>query len=314
MRQKSRTRLLLLILIAQGAIAWIVLGPPRALPTSPPKSGGVRVADQPAHAVGGVRPSARPAPRLEAVKPAELRTPDRKPSEYNVLKKIGFDSPTLNDWEEKIFKGRTAYTLTQDERTGQRLLRASSSAASSGLYNKFEYDVVPGLKLSWQWRVRSFPKKPHPDKLADRSQDDFAARVYAIFPGSSFFKTDVIEYIWDEHLPVGTVQSSPFSSRLKLYVIRSGPPGVDDGTAPGLLQEERDVYEDYFRLFGQAPKKKFGAIALMSDSDNTGTTASADFAEIILKQSLGQPRLVPAPRSSAAMNNFSTDIDNEEGT
>lgn len=311
MKKQARTRILLLILIAQAILVWVLLGPP-APPEDREGRGAIDLAAQVALPERAQRSSAtRPArPRPSA--PSRIGVPDTKPSEHRVVQKLGFDAPTLNDWEEKIFRGRTDYKLVSDERTGTHLLRASSSAASSGLYNKFEYDVVPGLKLSWQWRATSFPKKKHPEKLADRSQDDFAARVYAIFPGASFFKTDVIEYIWDESLPVGTLESSPFSSRVKLFVIRSGPLASADGSAPELVQEERDLYEDYLRIFGQAPKKKFGAIALMSDSDNTGTATAADFAEVMIKQSLGQPRLVEAPGADRPKNNFSADIDKGE--
>lgn len=309
MKKHTRIRLLFLILAAQLALAWVMLGPPA------PRTAGEGVGDlaeqvalpQRTSRAASIAAGRRPAP------PSRIGQPAPRTSEHKVLKRIGFDAPTLNDWEEKVFKGRTDYKLVMDERTGTRLLRATSSAASSGLYNKFEYDVVPGLKLSWKWRATEFPRKKHPDKLADRSQDDFAARVYAIFPGTSFFKTDVIEYIWDESLPVGTIESSPFSSRVKLFVIRSGPASSADGPLPDLLQEERDLYEDYLRIYGQAPKKKFGAIALMSDSDNTGTTTAADFAEVLIKQSLGQPRLVEAPDTPQMRNNFSADIDKGEG-
>ncbi|MCG3175996.1 MAG: hypothetical protein MOGMAGMI_00934 [Candidatus Omnitrophica bacterium] len=223
------------------------------------------------------------------------------------MSKLGFDAGDLSRWEEKIFKGRTQYAILPDA-SGSRYLQAASTAASSGLYSKFDYDVVPGLKLSWRWRAKIFPIKARPDKLADRGQDDFAARVYAIFPGASFFKTDVIEYIWDKELPAGTLESSPFSSRVKLYVIRSGP-APSDGS---MVMEERDLYEDYLRIFGQPPKRPFGALAIMSDSDNTGTASAADFADVLIKQSLGTVRLVPSPEKVQG-NNFSKDVDRTKG-
>lgn len=313
MKKRTRIRLLFLILVAQLALAWVMLGPP----APPADRGGTGVGDLAERvALPDKRHLTTPTAATSRRAAAQVRIvqPDTLKAEHRVLKRVGFDAPTLNDWEEKIFKGRTDYTLTLDELTGSRILRASSSAASSGLYNKFDYDVVPGLKLSWKWRATVFPRKKHPNKLADRSQDDFAARVYAIFPGASFFKTDVIEYIWDEHLPVGTIESSPFSSRVKLFVIRSGPAPSSEAQMPELIQEERDLYEDYLRIYGQAPKKKFGAIALMSDSDNTGTTTAADFSEVLIKQSLGQPRIVEAPEAARKTgNNFSADIDKGEG-
>jgi hypothetical protein len=82
---------------------------------------------------------------------------------------------------------------------------------------------------------------------------------------------------------VGTTADSPYSDRIKLLVIRSGPEG-DAGER--LKAERRNLYQDYRTLFGREPKHPVGLIALMSDSDNTGSTAEADFGEIVLKRKL----------------------------
>ncbi len=130
------------------------------------------------------------------------------------------------------------------------------------------------------------------EKLANRSEDDFAARVYVIFPGSTFFNTDVIEYIWDESIAEGTVGSSPYSDRVKLFVIRSGRPTEENG---GWQIEKRSPYEDYVKLFGKKPKRAIGAVALMSDSDNTGTQSEANFGAIVFK--IEKKDALPNPQS-----------------
>ena len=107
-----------------------------------------------------------------------------------------------------------------------------------------------------------------------------AARIYVIFPGANFFKSDIIEYIWDERVPIGTTVSSPYSERVKLFILRSGP---SSGGPSGWIKEERNVTKDYQKLFGRDPQKPVGAIALMSDSDSTGTSAEADFTAIEIK-------------------------------
>ena len=101
-----------------------------------------------------------------------------------------------------------------------------------------------------------------------------------IFPGSSFFKSDVIEYVWDEIFPVGTAVSSPYSHRIKLFVIRSGAPSLEND---GWQEEDRNIHQDYRQLFGKDPGRPVGVVALMSDSDNTGTASAADFSEFTLK-------------------------------
>ena len=166
---------------------------------------------------------------------------------------------------------------------GASFLKSKSENACSGLYIKVDYLPSPDLYVSWKWRAVSFPQKKQPEVIANKKEDDFAARIYVIFPGSNFFKSDVIEYIWDEHLPVGTVASSPYSERIKLYVLKSGPARADSG---GWEFEERNVLEDYQKLYGKLPEKPVGAIALMSDSDNTETSAEADFTDIAIKTKL----------------------------
>ncbi len=198
---------------------------------------------------------------------------------FTVLDRFVFEDPSsLKIWEEKIFKGKTNYNVLSEN--GQHFLKCISKDASSGLYVKVDYDPRPGLCVSWKWRALKFPQKKHPEMLSNRAEDDFAARVYVLFPASNFFRSDVIEYIWDERFPAGTAMDSPYTDRVKLFVIRSGPAAADNG---GWQTEERDIYEDFVKLFDRKPSKALGAVALMSDSDNTGTDSEADFADITLK-------------------------------
>lgn len=202
----------------------------------------------------------------------------KKMSDFDILERLTFMAPEcLRAWDEKIFKGKTQYLVVSE--AGESFLSASSTASSSGLYKKLKRHVTPELGLSWDWKAVEFPKKPNPKKLADRAQDDFAARVYLVFPGVTFFGSHVIEYIWDESLPGGTVASSPFSDKVKLFVIRSGKPSIDNG---GWAHEERNIYQDYTALFEEKPERPLEAIALMSDSDNTRSSSRAYFKTIEL--------------------------------
>lgn len=195
-----------------------------------------------------------------------------------LLKQFSFENQeSLKKWEEKIFKKRTVYTLMRE--AGGGYLNSVSNNSSSGLYTKLNLQVSPGLNLSWKWRVIRFPKKDHPDRLSDNKQDDFAARLYLVFPGHSLFDSHVIEYIWDEKIKPGTLESSPFSDHVKLFVIRSGEPGEKNQW----VEEQRNVSRDYETLFGRKPDRELGALAIMSDSDNTGTSSESDFTDIVLK-------------------------------
>jgi len=48
------------------------------------------------------------------------------------------------------------------------------------------------------------------------------------------------------------------------------------------LTEERNVYEDYQRAFGEEPPMISG-VAIMTDTDNTGEAAEAYYGDIVFK-------------------------------
>jgi hypothetical protein len=64
-----------------------------------------------------------------------------------------------------------------------------------------------------------------------------------------------------------------------MVAVQSGPSHSGEW-----VTEERDIYSDYKRLFGEEPKKA-GAIAIMTDTDNTGESAMAWYKDIILSTS-----------------------------
>jgi hypothetical protein len=87
----------------------------------------------------------------------------------------------------------------------------------------------------------------------------------------------VINYIWDNRLPVGTALDNAYTDRAKMIVVQSGPARVNQWVA-----EERDVYADYRRLFAAEPPPISG-IAVMTDTDDTGERAVAYYGTIALR-------------------------------
>jgi len=83
-----------------------------------------------------------------------------------------------------------------------------------------------------------------------------------------------IEYVWSDDLPKGTIITSPYFANIKLIVVESGKKNNDEW-----VFEERNIYDDYKRAFGTSPSG-VGAIALMTDTDNTLSTAEALYTDI----------------------------------
>jgi len=50
------------------------------------------------------------------------------------------------------------------------------------------------------------------------------------------------------------------------------------------IMEERNVYEDYKKAFGEEPTNISG-VAIMTDTDNTKDSATAYFGDIVFKKS-----------------------------
>ena len=183
---------------------------------------------------------------------------------------------SLKEWEEKIFKGKVIYTIEKEQTLSY--VKAASKASASALYYRLKLDAKNRYPVvSWQWRAEQFPAKKLPENMESQIEDDFAARVYVIFPALFFTNSKVLEYIWAEKLPVGTIGTSPYSKNIKLFVLESGP-DKDNKWA----SEERDIAADYIKAFGRMPEYNIGAVAFMTNTEHTGTSAEAMYDDIRL--------------------------------
>ncbi|RYF30590.1 MAG: DUF3047 domain-containing protein, partial [Comamonadaceae bacterium] len=80
--------------------------------------------------------------------------------------------------------------------------------------------------------------------------------------------------VWCNTRAAGTVIRSPRTDRIRKMVVESGPNKLNQW-----LDYERDVRADFERAFGEAPGALVG-IAIMTDSDNTRSTARAWYGPI----------------------------------
>lgn len=177
----------------------------------------------------------------------------------------------LSRWEEKIFRGRVAYWIDFEDSSG--FVHSKSKASASAIFYRIKFKASDFPYVSWKWRIGKFPDKSQTKDLKRR--DDFAARFYVVFVSRFFTNFRCIEYVWDESLPEETVLESPYSDQIKQIVVQSGPNLMGEWAT-----ETRNIFEDYRTLFGQTPKMKIAAIALMTDSEGTGGEAEGFFDDI----------------------------------
>lgn len=175
------------------------------------------------------------------------------------------------NWKEKSFKGSTRYEVVQEDR--QRFIEATSNASASALYYEIEFDPREYPFLAWRWKVSNILAKG--DELK-KGGDDYAARVYVVFPSALFWRTKAVNYIWANKLAAGQAVPNPFTSNACMIAVESGPARVGQW-----LEEKRNLVEDYRKCFGEDPPKA-GAVAIMTDTDNTGEQAVAWYGPIRL--------------------------------
>jgi hypothetical protein len=183
-----------------------------------------------------------------------------------------FSAGDLTGWKNEFFKGKTIYTLIREE--GRSVLMAQSEKAASGLILKVKISAREFPILRWSWKIGHTLKK---EDAFHKSGDDFAARIYVVFPRIFFWQTRAIIYVWSSKLPKGSDVPSPYTSKAIIVAVESGDEKVGQW-----VNEERNYYEDYRKLFSEEPPM-LGAVAIMTDTDDTGDAVTAYYGDIFLK-------------------------------
>lgn len=182
-----------------------------------------------------------------------------------------FSAGDLGGWQQKEFKGQTVYRIVTVN--GKKVLKATADSAASALFQEVEIDPKRYQILRWSWRVNSVVAE---GDARTKAGDDYAARVYVVFPGTFFWQTRSVVYIWANRLPQGTALPNSYTDKVIMVAVRSG-----NAQAGQWVSEQRNLYQDFKRFFGEDPPE-IGAIAIMTDTDNTGSKAEAMYGDIIL--------------------------------
>ncbi|MEP6739402.1 MAG: DUF3047 domain-containing protein [Caldimonas sp.] len=180
---------------------------------------------------------------------------------------------------------------------GKRALRVEAIESYGNLVHPLQF-TGSTAHLGWQWRVE------HLNEAADlhlKSGDDTTLKVCVFFdlpldniPAFAdrqmlrFARSKSIDpvpgatvcYVWDAHLPAGTMLDNAFTRRVRYVVVRSGAERLNQWVA-----EKRDVAADFAKLFG-AESDHMPAIigiAVGADSDNTHTRSLGFVSGVVLE-------------------------------
>ena len=199
-------------------------------------------------------------------------------------------------WKPLAFKKiekHTTYTLVKDDNAV--VVKAVAEASASGLTREIKINSKEYPVLEWRWKVMNILKKGDVHK---KEGDDYPARIYITFEYDSsklsFFEKAkyntikllygeypplaAINYIWESTAPVGTMVPNPYTDRVMMFVVESGAAKLNQW-----VNEERNIFEDYKKAFGQEPPMISG-VAIMTDTDNTGESAIAYYGDFVFKK------------------------------
>lgn len=181
-----------------------------------------------------------------------------------------FSQGETSGWKTKVFSGETHYSAASS--SGRTALYASSSAAASGLFRKINIDLRKTPVLHWTWKVDNVLAGADERTKAG---DDYPARVYVVFSGgAAFWRTRAINNVWSNNQPVNSHWPNAFTKNAQMIAVQSGTERVGEW-----VEEQHDVLADYRKLFGTDPNN-VEAVAIMTDTDNTGATASAWYGDM----------------------------------
>ncbi len=182
-----------------------------------------------------------------------------------------FEEGRSETWTTKSFHNETAYEIVKED--DGNVLQATSDGSASGLIFEREFDIIEYPILTWRWKIEGTVER---GDFRQKSTDDFAARVYVMFPHWFFPKTTSLNYIWANQMPREEIHPNVYVDNAMMIAVESGKDKVGEW-----VEYKRNIVEDYRRAFGRNPPRK-AIIAIMTDTDNTGNKARAWYDDIYL--------------------------------
>lgn len=202
-----------------------------------------------------------------------LATEDEQKKTELIVEDFSSNDPSGKNLPSGWFASRKEISMFSMLRDGsEKFLRIQTKGGctSIGKQQKFSVDQFP--LLSWKWRIHKLPAAGNETQM---KKNDSGAGVYVFFKGK-FKLNNIIKYVWSSTLAAGTETCSPYNKRTRIIVLKSGAE-----KAGKWIRETVNIQDDYRRLFGHNPPEIEG-IGILSDADNTGSEAMADYDEIKL--------------------------------
>ncbi len=196
-------------------------------------------------------------------------------------------------WTLSRLKKSTEYRMVSLR--GRNVVRARAHDSASGLVHDVDVDPKVHQRLRWRWMVEALipgadntqaQTEDSPVRIViafsgDKSKWDFGDKLLAtqlrMFAGFDM-PYATLSYIWENRAAKGALIESRHTKRSKMVVAETGREKLGQW-----WDESRNVYEDYKRAFGEEPGRIY-AIAIMTDTDNTGASTQAYYGDIAFER------------------------------
>jgi len=210
---------------------------------------------------------------------------------------INEDFHSLAQWQPYSFPGKkraSSYKIVQQN--GHSFLKTETRNSASAIICRTSFAVADFPVISWRWKVDTiYPK----GDLRRKNGDDYPIRIYVMFQyeaGKASFLEKLqyesakllygeypphssLNYIWANRKQELTFAPNPYTSRAMMFPLDQGGDKVGQW-----ISHRRNILEDYRLAFGKEPPQQ-ATLAIMSDSDDTGSSATAYVDYIKVMQS-----------------------------
>jgi len=154
-------------------------------------------------------------------------------------------------------------------RDGVSVLCVKSVRSGFVVGTEREIDVSALREVAWSWSAETLPKG---GSFRERSTNDQVLQILFAFEGGN-----IVSYVWESTGPVGATGSGlAWKNDVRVIVLQAGPAKV--GT---WITEQRNLYEDYRKLFGTEPPRLKG-VAVQSNSQKTDSSGAGCVGPITL--------------------------------
>jgi hypothetical protein len=206
----------------------------------------------------------------------------------------GQPTPAADAWQAVNLPGKTPTQYGWTYKEGRVAIGARADNSASMWRRKLAMPPERLGEVEFSWWVTAVIEGA---SVADADREDAPARVLFAFDGDNSklslrnrMMFDLAQaltgeappyatlmYVWDATAPVGTVIPNPRTDRVRKIVVDSGPEHLRQWR-----DHRRDLAADFRLAFGEEPGP-LRAIAVMTDSDNTHSTASAWYGPVVLR-------------------------------